>query len=97
MEVYRVVGTGREEHVQVVEQVQDQASRTIGRDKYVPENVEQVWVEEFGGGEWVKYPVPPKPVLPGASKVLASVLYGPGYQGPAGTRSTTGIWTDYPG
>lgn len=91
MEVYRVVGTGREEHVQVVEQVQDEVSRTIDRDEYALENA--VWVEEFGGGEWVRYPV--APTTPRAA--LQAVLYGPAYQGPQGTRSTTGVWVSYPG
>ena len=50
-----------------------------------------VWVEEFGGGKWVQYPVAPVPQTP--RDVLRSVLYGPGYQGPPPTRSTTGVWT----
>ena len=61
-----------------------------------PEGEGWQWIEEFGGGEWVQFPVPPqKPVLPSASEVLQRVLYGPGYQGPTPTRSTTGVWVNY--
>ena len=56
---------------------------------------ERVWVEEFGGGHWEYYKV--RPVLDTVRQVLQAVLYGPGYQAPEGTRSTTGVWIDYPG
>ena len=65
-------------------------------------SVTMVWVEEFGGGDWVEYPlrpvvIVPAPKLSAPREVLQSVLYGPGYQGPVPTRSTTGVWTRYPG
>ena len=56
-----------------------------------------VWVEEFGGGEWQRLPQKPTEKLDGARAVLNSMLYGPGYQGPPPSRSTTGVWTHYPG
>lgn len=56
---------------------------------------ERVWVPEFGGGHWVYYPV--RPALNTVRQVLKAVVYGCGYQGPQGTRSTTGTWTNYPG
>lgn len=59
-----------------------------------PEGEGWEWIEEFGGGEWQRLPQKPPDTV---RSVLQSVLYGPTYQGPQGTRSTTGTWINYPG
>lgn len=92
MSVYVVRGQGREEAVSVTDEVAVEVAQSVAHDEYVPERVGYEWVEEFGGGAWV-----PTAVLSTPRSVMHSILYGPGYQGPQGTRSTTGAWTEYPG
>ena len=53
-----------------------------------------VWVEEFGGGAWVQYPVRP---LETVRSVMKAVLYGPAYQGPTSTRQSVGLWSQFRG
>ena len=62
------------------------------------QGVELVWVEEFGGGGFVQYPVPPpRPVPETVRAVLQSVLYGRTYQGQPSTRHGRGIWVSFRG
>ena len=66
----------------------------VSKSNVLPRGDGWAWVEEFGGGQWVRYPVRP---IETVRSVYQSVVYGPGYQGPPPTRSTTGMWTAYPG
>lgn len=63
----------------------------------VSKTYERVWVEAFGGGAWVLFPVQPCPVLESAGRVLRRVLYGPDYQGQSSTRQGRGVWHAFRG